>query len=102
MPQSTVMIIVFFAFLMIAISFGIGIWAKKKANTAQAYFGGTAMFGPLAVGLSSMAGIASAFALVGVPGIIYTSGNAMAFWMLSGAAFAMGYIILGKRIRAMA
>ena len=102
MPHSTVMIIVFFAFLMIAVSFGIGIWAKKKATTAQAYFGGTAMFGPLAVGLSSMAGIASAFALVGVPGIIYTSGNAMTFWMLSGAAFAMGYIILGKRIRAMA
>ena len=43
MPKSTVMIIVFFAFLMIAVSFGIGIWAKKKANTAQAYFGGTAM-----------------------------------------------------------
>ena len=45
MPHSTVMIIVFFAFLMIAVSFGIGIWAKKKATTAQAYFGGTAMFG---------------------------------------------------------
>lgn len=49
-----------------------------------------------------MAGIASAFALVGVPGIIYTSGNAMTFWMLSGAAFAMSYIILGKKVRAMA
>ena len=30
MPKSTVMIIVFFAFLMIAVSFGIGIWAKKR------------------------------------------------------------------------
>ncbi len=66
------------------------------------WIGGTAMFGPVAVGLSSMAGIASAFALVGVPGIIYTSGNAMTFWMLSGAAFAMSYIILGKKVRAMA
>lgn len=102
MTHTTVLIIVFFCALMIAVSFGIGVWAKKKATTAQAYFGGTAMFGPLAVGLSSMAGIASAFALVGVPGIIYTSGNAMAFWMLSGAAFAMSYIILGKKVRAMA
>lgn len=96
------MLIVAFSGLMIVVSFLIGIWAKKKANTAQAYFGGTAMFGPVAVGLSSMAGIASAFALVGVPGIIYTSGNAMTFWMLSGSAFAVSYIVLGKKVRAMA
>ncbi len=102
MDNTTVALILFFSGLMIACSFAIGIWAKKKANTAQAYFGGTAMFGPITVGLSSMAGIASAFALVGVPGLIYTTGNAMTFWMLSGAAFAMGYIILGKKIRAMA
>jgi len=102
MSQGTVILIVFFSALMIAISFLIGLWAKKKATTAQAYFGGTAMFGPVAVGLSSMAGIASAFAIVGVPGIIYKSGNAMTFWMLSGAAFAMSYLILGKRVRAMA
>lgn len=60
------------------------------------------MFGPIAVGLSSMAGVASAFALVGVPGLIYNSGNAMAFWMLGSAAFAASYIILGKKVRAMA
>ena len=102
MSRTTVIIIVAFSALMVAISFIIGLWSKKKATTAQAYFGGTAMFGPIAVGLSSMAGIASAFALVGVPGIIYSTGNAMTFWMLSGAAFAMSYIILGKKMRAMA
>lgn len=102
MSAGTIILILSFSILMIVISFGIGIWAKKKATTAQAYFGGTAMFGPVAVGLSSMAGIASAFAMVGVPGIIYGTGNAMTFWMLSGAAFAMSYIILGKKMRAMA
>lgn len=102
MSFGTIALILSFSALMIIVSFGIGIWAKKKANTAQAYFGGTAMFGPVAVGLSSMAGIASAFALVGVPGIIYATGNAMTFWMLSGAAFAVSYIVLGKKIRAMA
>ena len=102
MSAGTIILILSFSILMIVVSFGIGIWAKKKANTAQAYFGGTAMFGPVAVGLSSMAGIASAFAMVGVPGIIYATGNAMTFWMLSGAAFAMSYIILGKKMRAMA
>lgn len=102
MSTGTIILILSFSILMIIVSFGIGIWAKKKATTAQAYFGGTAMFGPVAVGLSSMAGIASAFAMVGVPGIIYATGNAMTFWMLSGAAFAMSYIILGKKMRAMA
>ena len=99
--MNTTMIILFSA-LMILVSFGIGFWAKKKATTQQAFFGGTGMFGPVTVGLSSMAGIASAFAIVGVPGIIYNAGNAMTFWMLSGGAFAMSYIILGKRVRAMA
>ena len=102
MAASTVALILLFSGLMIVVSFAIGIWSSKKANTAQAYFGGTAMFGPVAVGLSSMAGIASAFAMVGVPGIIYGTGNPMTFWMLSGAAFAMSYIILGKKMRAMA
>ena len=102
MTTGTIILILSFSIFMIVVSFGIGIWAKKKATTAQAYFGGTAMFGPVAVGLSSMAGIASAFAIVGVPGIIYSTGNAMTFWMLTGSVFAGSYIILGKKMRAMA
>lgn len=95
-------LIVSFSFLMILISFLIGWWAKRKVTTTQAYFGSTGMFGPLVVGLSSTAAVASAFALVGVPGLMYSTGNAMAFWMLSSAAFAMAYMILGKKVRAMA
>ena len=102
MSTTRVVVILLFCAAMIAASFGIGLWSKKKATTAQAYFGGTAMFGPLAVGLSSMAGVASAFALVGVPGLIYATGNAMTFWMLGSSAFAASYIILGKKMRAMA
>ena len=102
METKSIALILLFCGAMITASFVIGLWSKKKANTAQAYFGGTAMFGPLTVGLSSMAGVASAFALVGVPGLIYNSGNAMAFWMLGSSAFAASYIILGKKIRAMA
>ena len=101
MTGNSVLILLFCAAVIVA-SFLIGVWSKKKANTAQAYFGGTAMFGPVAVGLSSMAGVASAFALVGVPGLIYSTGNAMTFWMLGSAAFAASYIILGKKMRGMA
>ncbi len=102
MTAGEIALILSFAGLMIAVSFIIGVWARKKATTVQAYFGGTAMFGPVAVGLSSMAGIASAFAIVGIPGIVYASGNTMTFWMLSGGAFAVSYMILGKKMRGMA
>lgn len=95
-------LIMAFSFLMIAVSFFIGWWAKKKITSSEAYFGSTGMFGPFTVGLSSTAAVASAFALVGVPGLLYTAGNAMTFWMLSSAAFAMAYMILGKKVRAMA
>ncbi|MBU0926186.1 MAG: sodium:proline symporter [Spirochaetes bacterium] len=95
-------LIIGFSFAMIVVSFLIGIWAKRKADTAQAFFGGTALFGPFVVGLSTMSAVASAFAIVGIPGIIYATGNPMSFWMLSSAAFGMAYIILGKKVRAMA
>ena len=101
MDNLTRTLIITFSFTMIVISFAIGWWAKRKATTTKAYFGGTGMFGPFAVGLSSTAAVASAFALVGVPGILYSTGNAMSFWMLSSAAFAMAYLILGKKVRAM-
>ena len=95
-------LIMTFSFLMIAVSFLIGWWAKKKVTSSEAYFGSTGMFGPFTVGLSSTAAVASAFALVGVPGLMYSTGNAMSYWMLSSAAFVMAYMILGKKVRAMA
>lgn len=102
MTNTAKLLITLFSFGMIVVSFLIGWWAKRKATTAEAYFGSTGLFGPFIVGFSSMAAVASAFALVGVPGIIYSTGNPMTYWMLSSAAFAMAYIILGKKIRAMA
>lgn len=95
-------LIIAFSFGMIAISFLIGWWAKRKVTSNQSFFGGTGLLGPVTVGLSSMAGIASAFAIVGIPGIVYALGNSMTFWMLSSAAFALSFMVIGKKIRAMA
>lgn len=95
-------LIMFFSFGMIVVSFLIGWAAKKKASDAQSFFGGTALFGPLTLSLSTIAAVASAFAIVGVPGIIYSFGNTMGLWMLSSSAFAMAYLAIGKKIRAMA
>lgn len=80
----------------------IGWWAKKKATDVQSFFGSTALFGPITIGLSTMAGVASAFAVVGVPGLLYATGNTISLWILSSVAFSMSYIILGKKMRAMA
>ena len=91
-----------FSMVMIFISFAIGWWAKKKVTNAQAFFGATALFGPVVVSLSSMAAVASAFALVGVPGLIYSTGNTITFWMLGSCGLSLAYIILGKKVRAMA
>lgn len=94
--------ILFFSVGMIVISFLIGWAAKKKAINPQSFFGGTALFGPVTVGLSTVSAVASAFAVVGVPGLLYGTGNTMNLWMLSSCAFAMAYIAIGKKIRAMA
>lgn len=102
MTGMTKTVILGFSLVMIIISFLIGWSQKKKANDAKSFFGGTALFGPLTVSLSTIAAVASAFAIVGVPGLIYSFGNTMALWMLSSAAFAMAYMIIGKKVRAMA
>lgn len=99
---STVTLILIFSFAMIAISLIIGFVSSKKVTSDKDFFGGTGLFGPVAVGLASTAGVASAFAIVGVPGVIYNTGSPMAWWMLSSGAFALGYMILGKKVRAMA
>jgi len=87
---------------IVAVSFAIGWWAKRRVRSAQAYFGATGLFGPFTTALSSMAAVASAFALVGVPGLIYSTGQTISLWMLGSPAFALGYLILGKKVRAMA
>ncbi|WP_315117002.1 sodium:solute symporter family transporter [uncultured Clostridium sp.] len=95
-------LIVGFSLVMIVISFVIGLASRDKASDPQSFFGGTALFGPLVVSLSTLAAVESAFAIVGVPGTIYSFGNTMTLWMLSSSAFSMAYIAIGKKIRAMA
>jgi len=90
------------SFAIVVISLVIGWWAKKKMNNAQSFFGSTALFGPVSVGLATMAAAASVFAVMGVPGNFYVLGNTINLWILSSGGFALSYIILGKKMRAMA
>ncbi len=102
LAPSTVTLILVFSFAMIAVSLIIGIVSSRRVKSDTDYFWGTGLFGPVAVGLASTIGVASAFAIVGVPGVIYNTGSPMAWWMLASSAFSLGYMILGKKIRAIA
>jgi Na+/proline symporter len=90
------------AFGIVIVSLLIGWWSKKKMSSAESFFGSTALFGPVSVGLATMAAAASVFAVMGVPGNFYVLGNTINLWILSSGGFAMSYIILGKKMRAMA
>ena len=67
MSESAKYLILTSSFLVLAISFAIGLWAKKKVTSPEEFFGGAKIFGPLTVGLATMAAVGSAFAVVGVP-----------------------------------
>jgi len=89
-------------FLVLAISFLIGWWARKKVTSPEAFFGGAKIFGPITIGLATMAAVGSAFAVVGVPGLIYSTGNTILLFMFAAPAFVFGYLVIGKKVRAMA
>jgi Na+/proline symporter len=90
------------SFLVLAISFGIGFWAKKKVTSPEAFFGGAKIFGPLTIGLATMAAVGSAFAVVGVPGLVFSTGNTILLFMFAAPAFVFGYLVIGKKLRGMA
>jgi Na+/proline symporter len=87
---------------VLVISFGIGYWAQKKVTSPEAFFGGAKIFGPLTVGLATMAAVGSAFAVVGVPGLVYSTGNTILLFMFAAPGFVFGYLVIGKKVRAMA
>ncbi|HOJ49230.1 MAG TPA: sodium:proline symporter [Spirochaetota bacterium] len=101
METSTFTVIYTIMFLLISVL--LGVWASKKAKTAEGFFGGTKSFGPITIGLASMAALMSAFGFVGGPGLVYKLGFS-SIWMTiaCGPGFAYAYWILGKRMRAMA
>jgi len=90
------------SFSVLLISFAIGLWARRKVTSPEAFFGGAKIFGPLTVGLATMAAVGSAFAVVGVPGLVYSTGNTILLFMFAAPAFVFGYLVIGKKIRAMA
>ena len=62
MSDSVKYLILASSFAVLAISFLIGLWARRKVTSPEAFFGGAKIFGPLTVGLATMQafGISSA------------------------------------------
>ncbi len=102
MSEGVKLLILAASLAVLLASFGIGFWARKKVTSPEAFFGGAKIFGPLTVGLATMAAVGSAFAVVGVPGLVYSTGNTILLFMLGAPAFVFGYLVIGKKVRAMA
>ena len=94
--------IIFVIFLVLAASFAIGVWSKRKNNTAAQFIGASKSFGPLATGLSSTAAMASGWLYVGTVGNVYANGNLMGIFTYLSFCFSLGFMYYGKRIRALA
>jgi Na+/proline symporter len=96
-------LIIGFVVVFIAVSIGIGWYANRFAKTAEGFFGGTKMFGGVVIGLASAAAVMSAFGFIGGPGLVYKFGFTSIWMTLAcGPGFAIGYWVIGKRMRAMA
>ncbi|UUX35076.1 sodium:solute symporter family transporter [Fundicoccus culcitae] len=87
--------------LLLALSFLVGIKSKND-DTSSGFLGSSKSFGPLMVALSGTAAVASGWMIVGFPANIYTSGNYMTSNALMAGAFALSYIFIGKKVRALA
>ena len=92
-----------FSVIFILASIGIGLYAARKAKTAEQFFGGTKSFGPVTIALASAAAIMSAFGFIGGPGLVYKFGFS-SIWITTscGCAFSYAYWIMGKRMRGIA
>jgi Na+/proline symporter len=95
-------LILIVSLLVLVASFLIGWWARRKVTSPTAFFGGAKIFGPLTIGLATMASVGSAFAMVGVPGLVYSTGNTILLFMFAAPAFVFGYIVIGKKVRGLA
>lgn len=92
-----------FSVVFIIISIAIGLYAAKKAKTAEQFFGGTKSFGPWTIALASAAAIMSAFGFIGGPGLVYKLGfSSIWITIAAGTAFSYAYWVMGKRMRGMA
>lgn len=87
--------------LLLVLSFVIGVKSKNDKSSSS-FLGSSKSFGPLLVALSGTSAVASGWMIVGFPTNIYTSGNFMTTNALMAGAFALSYIFIGKKIRALA
>lgn len=95
------LIILMSVFGLLVISFIIGV-KSKKTESASSFIGSSKSFGSIMVALSGTAALASGWMIVGFPTLIYSSGHFMTMNALMAGAFAISYVFIGKKIRAIA
>lgn len=88
--------------LLLVASTVIGTKFSGSKDSASSFIGSSKSFGSIVLALSTAAAIASGWMLVGLPGVVYTDGNAMTMNALMAVGFALGYIFIGKKVRGIA
>lgn len=89
-------------FAVLLVSLYIGFKERRNGGSAAQFIGATKSFGPIATGLASTAAMASGWLYVGTAGNIYENGNMMVTYIYLPFCFTLGYLFVGKKIRAIA
>ena len=81
----------------------VGMWAMRRTHNASDFFVAGRHLGPMVVALAVFSSTLSGFGFVGGPGLVYSTGMS-SMWMVIIAAFgyAIGFFLVGKRIRMIA
>jgi SSS family transporter len=81
----------------------VGMWAMRRTHDASDFFVAGRHLGPMVVALAVFSSTLSGFGFVGGPGLVYSTGMS-SMWMVIIAAFgyAIGFFLVGKRIRMIA
>ena len=80
-----------------------GLWAMRRTHNTSDFFIAGRGLGPIVVALALFSSTLSGFGFVGGPGLVYSVG-VTSFWMvvISSTGYAVGFILVAKRIRMIA
>lgn len=82
---------------------GIGLWASRRTKSAADFFIAGKSIGVWILGFASFSTVASGFAFIGGPGLVYSLGTS-SLWICvpAGLGFALTAVLVGKRLRVFA
>ena len=98
--EQTLILTAFVLYLAVMIYVGYYFGKQKTANSAEFYLGGRQL-GPLVAAMSAEASDMSSWLLMGIPGLVFITGCADAFWTILGLGIGtyLNWLFVTKRLR---